>query len=114
MEFKDGQIILITFNDDSDDTFQIDEHIIVVQFISNEQKINISISCRDTDNFIKCKEKLYDEYPELKNKNFYFYFLTKGYLIKQNATLEENGIENGDVILFYEKDEDKLSNKILI
>ena len=111
---KNGQIILITFHDDLNDTFQIDEHIIVIRFISSpDQKINITISARDTDNFIKCKEKLYDEYPELKNKNIYF--ISNGNIIKQNATLEENRIKNSDVIVICEVDnEDELSTENII
>ena len=46
---------------------------------------------------------MYDEYPELKNKNIDY--LLNGKLINKNATLKENRVKNGDVILIFNDDD---------
>ena len=62
-------------------------------------KINRPIACKNSDTFVSIEEKLYNEYPELKNnENF---FLVNGRKIKRFLTIDENNIKDGDSILIY-------------
>ena len=69
--------------------------------ISIERKLNYSISCKSTDIFKDIEEKLYIEYPELKNKNLYF--LANGNIINRYETLEKNKIIKNTTFLINEK-----------
>ena len=72
------------------------ERLMNVKFISQDQYINYSIICKNTDIFTKIECLLYNEYSEYKNsKN---YFLYGGGLIDKNKNLEENHIKNDSVI----------------
>ena len=73
-----------------------DDNIISVIFKTMDQKIQYSVPCRKTDSFSKIEKKLYNEYPEYKERNKYF--LVNGNKIEVNKTLEENKIKNSDVI----------------
>ena len=77
----------------------------VVLFISNAQLINFPIVCINTDNFSILEEKLYSEFPELKNKNIYF--LANGNVIDKSASLEENNIKNDTTILIIEMEDEE-------
>jgi hypothetical protein len=79
--------------------------IIELTFISADQRINFKYKtvCRLTDKFSFLEEKLFDEYPELKDRKIYF--ILKGGLINRSDTIIENNIKDGDTILIYE-DED--------
>ena len=50
-----------------------------------------------TDDFAKIEEKLYIEYPDLRNKNIYF--LANGNIMDRRRTLEQNKITNACQIL---------------
>jgi hypothetical protein len=77
------------------------DKIIAVIFSSTDQSINYPIACLTSDLFSKLEEKLYSEYPELKNKNIFF--IAKGNLVNKNLNLEQNNIKNGDhIIMNYE------------
>ena len=78
------------------------ENIFTINFISIERKLNCAISCKSTDIFKDIEEKLYIEYPELKNKNLYF--SANGNIINRYETLEKNRIINRTTILINEKD----------
>lgn len=65
-------------------------------YIYQEIKIDLDIACKSSDNFSEVENKIYIEIPELMNKNLFF--LKNGYLIKRNATLEENKIKDDCVI----------------
>jgi len=73
-----------------------DENIISIIFGTTDQKLHYSVPCRKTDSFSKIEKKLYNEYPEYKERNKYF--LVNGNKIEVNKTLEENKIKNSDVI----------------
>ena len=77
-----------------------DKTIIAINFTSQPLDINFPIPCKITDNFKAIKEKLYDEYPQLKFKSICF--LTNGTIINETETLENNGIKNGYSILINE------------
>ena len=68
-----------------------------VLFNSVDGKINYSMHCKKTDIFSEVEKKLYDEFPEYKNKNCYF--LQSGKIIEKNMTLEKNGIHSGYPII---------------
>jgi len=72
---------------------------IAVNFISVEKGINHPIPCIITDLFSNLEEKLYNEFPELRQANIYF--ITNGNIINRNITLEQNKIKNGSQILIY-------------
>ena len=71
--------------------------MIAVNFIMTDQSVNFPMPCMLSDIFSKLEEKLYLEYPELKNQNIYF--IAKGSIINRDLTLEQNKIKNGDQIL---------------
>ena len=54
------------------------------------------ITCKGRDKFSVLEEKLYADFPDLKNKNIIF--LAKGNVINRAATLEENKIKNDTTI----------------
>ena len=72
------------------------EDIIIVHFISTDQKINYPINCLKTDTFAQVEEKLYQKYEEYREKNYNF--ISKGRLILRFKKICENNIENGDKI----------------
>ena len=83
------------------------EKIILLRFILINPMMQIDatldIACTSSDKFEIIEDKLYKEYPELKEKDVFF--LMGGYKMKRNATLEENRIEDNSVILIYEFDD---------
>ena len=70
--------------------------IIVIQFISTEQKINCAIKTLKTDTFAEVEEKLYQKYPEYRETNNNFIF--NGKIILRFKTVFENNIQDGDKI----------------
>ena len=74
-----------------------DEKPIAIIFSSIDQSIHYAIACYISDKFSVVKEELFNEYPELKNKNIYF--LVNGQIINTSSTLEQNKIKNGANIL---------------
>ena len=52
--------------------------------------------CKNTDVFVRLEEKLYEDFPEYKDKETYF--MNNGGLIKRFKSLKENNINNNDVI----------------
>jgi uncharacterized ubiquitin-like protein YukD len=74
-----------------------EEKTIAVVFISLDKRLHFPMSCKISDIFEKLEEKLYLEYPDLRNKNIFF--IAKGNIVKKNLKLEENNIKNGDHIL---------------
>ena len=65
--------------------------------MSTDQAIYSSIFFKNPDIFSKLEEELYIEYPNLKNQNISFF--VKENEINRTATIEENGIKDGDTIL---------------
>ena len=73
------------------------EKLMSVIFSSDNQKVNYSIVCKNTDTIHNLEAKLYQEYPNLcESEN---YFLCKGQIISKFKTFEEYKIKNGDTIL---------------
>lgn len=79
------------------DNFLPNNNIIAVNFRSSDQAINYPIGGLETDNFSTFEEKLYAEFPELKNKNIFF--IANGNIINRTGTLAQNKIKSGTIIL---------------
>jgi len=74
------------------------ERIITINFLNMviQDVANFSLTCKNTDLFIREEERLYETFPQFKNKNTYFQVSTRG--TKRFLTLDENGIQDNDVI----------------
>ena len=75
----------------------IKEKLMTVTIISYDEKIHFTTICHKNDYISKIKELLYEQYPEYKNDNNYFYLKNK--IVDENKNLEKNGIKNNDIIL---------------
>jgi len=75
----------------------ISKKIIAVNFRSIDQSINYPVGGLKTDKFLILEEKLYKEFPQLRNKNAYF--IANGIVINRELTLEQNKINSGNTIL---------------
>ena len=73
------------------------EKLLNVVFVSLDQKLHYSCFCKNTDNFNKIENMLYEEYPEYSESENHFY--VNGNEINKNKSLEFNKIKNSDVIL---------------
>ena len=80
------------------------EKIMSFIIMSIDQKINRCYPCKNTDTFVDYEKKLYEEYPEYKEEEYYF--TCNGEKIKRFKTIEENKIKDGDKIFMikYEND----------
>ena len=76
------------------------EIVIAVNFVSLCNNINYPMACKKTDRFSKIEKKLYQEFPELRNKNIYF--IVNGNVIDKSLTFEQNKIKSGNTILINE------------
>ena len=94
-KIKNGTNILIIHR--SEETIDKRQKPISVLFISTDQRIHYSMVCYIDDQFSTIEQKLYSDYPELKGKELYF--LSNGNVVNKSATLEQNNIKNGTIIL---------------
>ena len=77
--------------------FMPGDNIISIGFISVNQKIqNYNRAYKDTEIISRIEEKLYNEYPEFKEKETYL--MLNANKIKRFKSLKENNVKNGDVI----------------
>ena len=67
--------------------------------MGNQDIINYSMACKNTDLFARLEEKLYQDFPKFKDYETYFEVKTKR--IKRYKTLEENNIKNNDIISIF-------------
>ena len=72
------------------------DDIMVVNFISLDQKVNKGIKCLKTDTFAEVEEKLYQKYEEYRETNNNF--IAKGRIILRFKKIFENNINDGDKI----------------
>ena len=71
--------------------------IMVVNFISTDQKINnFGLTCLKSEIFSHVEEKIYLQYPEFRETNNTF--LVSGKIILRFKTMAENNIKTGDKI----------------
>ena len=71
--------------------------ILVVHFISNDQRINYAMKCFKTETFAEVEEKLYQEYSEYRETNNNFSINDKKIL--RFKKICENNIKDGDKII---------------
>ena len=69
-----------------------------VNITTSDQSINISIKCQKNDKFKVLENKLYEKYPDLKNKKHYY--ICNGNMIDIEKTIEQNKIIDNDNILY--------------
>ena len=80
--------------------------LVSIHFTSLDQRVFFSIPCSKKDIFAKVEERLYQEYPKLREKNNYFLF--DGKQILKFKTIEENKISSGqNVTLINNEDEEE-------
>ena len=101
-ELKNYEQLLSLFiennnNNQSIPQINIERKEINIKFISIDQRTKFSISCCNLDNFSTIKDKLFLEFPELKNKTIYF--ITNGNVIYESLNLAQNHINDDAVIL---------------
>ena len=82
------------------------EKIMSIIFSSINEKVNFSMVCKNTDTIHKLEEKLYEEYPNLSERENYF--LCKGIVLNKFQSFEKNHIKNGDIILLNQNDSSTL------
>ena len=72
------------------------DNIMVINFISSDQKINCGIKCMKTDIFAEVEEKLYQKYEEFRETNNNF--IAKGKIVLRFKKICDNDIKDGDFI----------------
>ena len=78
-------------------TFLERNNVIAVHFYSGDNRINKAMACQTNYTFKSIEEKLYREYPEIKND--VACFLANGESINREKTFEDNKIKDGDTII---------------
>ena len=100
-------------NEEANNQKEDENDSISIRFISEDNSIDFSLTCRIDDKFSNVKKKLYDKYPKLKNIGCYF--ICEEYRIKKSKTLKENNIKNRDkIFICYFDKEDKNTDQINI
>jgi len=109
---KDYYKKIITLNEQLDELklrfpFELNknEKLMVITFITEDQNINYSLICKNTEKFIRIKNAFYKEYPEYFDSHNIF--IINGNIINKNKSLEENKIKDNDKIYLRKKDEDR-------
>ena len=69
-----------------------------LHFITPDLIINYDIGCEYSDKFSSVEDKLYEKYPELRNKKGLM-FIANGNIIKRTKTIEENMLKNRNTII---------------
>ena len=87
------KMINLKLNDNKKEYIEINE-LLIIQFKSIEQNVDISYPCKKTDIFVRI---LYNDYPEFKDLNTYF--TVNGHIVKRFRSMQENSIRNNDKIL---------------
>ena len=75
----------------------INEKIIAVNFRTTDQLINYPMAGKSSEKFSTLEAKLYEEFPDLRNKNLVF--IANGNVINISSTLQENKIKSGTTII---------------
>ena len=79
------------------------EKIFSINFVSIDENImSYSLICKNTDIFSNLENKLYEDYPQYKDKEIYF--MNKGNKINRDRSLDENNIKENDILILYIKD----------
>ena len=73
-----------------------------LHFVNPDLIINYDIGCEYSDKFSSVEDKLYEKYPELRNKKGLM-FIANGNIIKRTKTIEENMLKNRNTIIAFFK-----------
>jgi hypothetical protein len=76
------------------------DNIMAISFTTDGFKFIHALPCRNTDMFFKLEEKLYEAYPQYRERDNYF--TVDGKKIQRFKTFYENGIKCSDVIQLHE------------
>ena len=82
------------------------ERLMAIIFYSVDQKVHYPMICKNTDTIHKLEGKLYEEYPNLTERENYF--LCKGGLINKFQSFEKMKIKNGDIIVLNQNDSSQI------
>ena len=82
------------------------ERLMAIIFYSVDQKVHYPMICKNTDTIHKLEEKLYEEYPNLTERENYF--LCKGGVINKFKSFEKMKIKNGDIIVLNQNDSSQI------
>ena len=103
LDLKNKEIEELKLKNDPLYSIKPGEKIYAINFTSIDQKIgHYSITCKNTDIFVRIEEQLYEDYPEYKDKETYF--IKNGDKIKRFKSLDENNIRSNDVLMLYTYD----------
>ena len=80
-------------NNSFNQTFYTRDQMIALNFISTDSTLHYAIPCLNKDLFVDVEKKLYDKYPEYKEKNNNF--LSQGKIVLRFKTVGENRLESG-------------------
>ena len=84
-------------NNSFNKTFYTRDQMIALNFLSTDSKLHYAIPCLDKDLFVDIEKKLYDKFPEYKEKNNNF--LSQGKIVLRFKTVGENKLESGIPII---------------
>ena len=111
LKFAEGHKTDIKFDDIDKINIKIDDidenNPISLMFSTlDNAQISRSIICYPKDKFSDAVKKIYEEYPQHKNKPKYY--ISNGKQIEENKTIEQNKFKDGDkvIIKFVEEEED--------
>ena len=95
--FEINQLKLKINNNGDITSIKPGEKIISINFLSSDQTVsNYSRPCKNTDIFVNLEQKLNEDFPQLKDKQYYL--VNKGNIIKRFKTMDENNIKDNDII----------------
>ena len=78
-------------------TFYTREQMIALNFLSTDSTLHYAIPCLNKDLFVDVEKKLYDKFPEYKERNNIF--LSQGKAVLRFKTVGENQLESGIPII---------------
>jgi len=84
-------------NNSFNKTFYTREQMIALNFISTDSTLHYAIPCLNKDLFVDVEKKLYDKFPEYKERNNNF--LSQGKIVLKFKTVGENQLESGIPII---------------
>ena len=84
-------------NNSFNKTFYTRDQMIALNFISTDSTLHYAIPCLNKDLFVDVEKKLYDKYPQYKERNNNF--LSQGKVVLRFKTIGENHLESGIPII---------------
>ena len=105
IKYKEEEINQIKLNNNINNSSNSSNNEIsfAICFTDNKDIHYYPMICKPSDPLVKLEEQLYNEFP--KYKDIHTYLSANGNVIKRFRTIEENGIQKGNVILINEYDQ---------